>query len=98
MRDPEGWRTDGFPKFPQLFDTAFPWVPGNQRRIYCTDRNAGNPIRIEVGFGKSLIDTSLIGAERAAPLQQQDGLFKLATFAPGLFCFSRWRDFHDRYL
>src|SRR6478609_4986779 len=98
MRDTEGWRADGLPKLSQFFDAALPWVPGDQRCIYCPDRNASNPIRIEVSFGKSLIDTSLIGAERAASLQQQDGLFKLATFAPRLFRFSKWRDIHDRYL
>ena len=59
---------------------------------------ASNPIRIEVSFSKSLVDTSLIGTERAASLQQQDGLFKLARFEPKPFCFCRLRDIHDRYL
>jgi len=34
------------------------------------DRNPGDPIRMQIGFGQRLVDSRLIGAERAAALQQ----------------------------
>src|SRR5450755_3989503 len=94
MRDTQGWCADGFPELPQFFDTPLRRIAGDQCSVHGTDRNAGNPIRVEVGFRESLVDASLIGAERPSALQQQDGLFEPATFDPKLFC--RRRGIHHR--
>src|SRR5450755_2179630 len=96
MRNTQGWCADGFPELPQFFDTLLRRIAGDQCSVHGTDRNAGNPIRMEVSFGESLIDAGLIGAERPAALQQQNGLFKPATFDPRLFWFFRQRCIHDR--
>jgi hypothetical protein len=60
------------------------------------NRNAGHPIRMQVGFRDRLVDAGLIGAERAAALQQQNGLLEPRTFGAKLFCFWGWQNIHDR--
>ena len=50
--------------------------PGDDRRIDGADRDSGNPIGMQIGLGQRLINTRLIGAERAAALKQQRDLFK----------------------
>src|ERR1700681_3251694 len=87
MRDTQGWRADGFPELPQFFDTFFRRIAGDQCGVHGTDRDAGHPIRVKVGFSESLVDAGLIGAERPTALKQQNGLFKAATFDSKLCCF-----------
>ena len=43
--------------------------------IFSIFRDAGNPIRVEVGLGQCFVDARLVGAESAATLQQKrDGV------------------------
>ena len=69
---PKRGRTDGFPELAQLLDAPFRWIAGDQCRVDGPDRNTRDPVRVQVGFGQSLIDAGLIGAERSTALQQQD--------------------------
>ena len=46
-------------------------IAGNDRRIDRADRHPAHPIRLDACFVQRLIDTGLIGAERAAALQHQ---------------------------
>ncbi len=73
---PERRRGDEFPEFAQLLESRFRRVPGDERRIDRSDRDAGHPIRIEMRIGQRLVDPRLISAESAAPLQQQGDAFE----------------------
>ena len=66
-----GRRGDYFPEFAQPVDTSFRRIAGDDRGIDCADRNADDPVRMKPSLGQRLINTRLIGAERAAPLQQK---------------------------
>ena len=69
---PKRGRTDSFPELAQLLDAPFRRIAGDQCRVDGPDRNTRDPVRVQVGFGQSLIDAGLIGAERSTALQQQD--------------------------
>ena len=45
------------------------------------NRDSGGPVRMEARRGKGLVDASLIGAERAAALQQEGDAFEGRTAA-----------------
>ena len=45
------------------------------------DRDAGDPVGMQVRLGERLIDAGLVGAERAATLQQQHGLLETRVVA-----------------
>ena len=49
-------------------------VAGDQRAIDGADRGADDPIRLDAAFHERLVDAGLIGAERAAALQDQHHL------------------------
>ena len=68
---------DGLPEFAQAIDPAFRRIAGDQRRIDGADRDSGDPVRMEVRFRQRLIDAALIGAERAATLQQKCDSFEI---------------------
>jgi hypothetical protein len=57
-------------------------VPGDDRGIDAADRNAGDGIGLQSGLVQCLIDTGLIGAQRAAALQDQ-GDVVAAVRVPG---------------
>src|SRR5882757_713048 len=59
------------PEFAQLLETRFRWIAGNESRIDRADRDARDPIRIEMRLGQRLVNSRLIGAEGAAALKQQ---------------------------
>ena len=42
----------------------------------------GDPVRVQVGLGQRLVDAALVGAERAAALQEQGDAFEVGAFAP----------------
>ena len=71
IRDPKRRRADGLPEFPQSLDALVRRIAGDQGRVHGADRNAGDPIGMEVRLRQRLIDAGLIGAERASALQQQ---------------------------
>ena len=62
---------DRLPEFAQLLDPFFRRIARDQRRIDGPDRNAGNPVGMNIGFRERLINAALVGAERAAALQDQ---------------------------
>ena len=43
------------------------------REVIRADRDSGDPVGMEVGFGQAHIDAGLIGPERSTALQHQDG-------------------------
>ena len=49
-------------------------VAGDDRGIDGADRDAGDPVRLEIEVTQRLIGAGLIGAERAAALQNQHAL------------------------
>src|SRR5262245_50152015 len=49
-------RADGLPKLSQPVDTLFRWVASNQGGVDRPDRHPGDPIRMEISLGESLID------------------------------------------
>ena len=59
------------PKFPQPIDAGIRRVARDDGGIDRTDRYAGDPVRMDIGFRKRLVDASLICPERTAALQQQ---------------------------
>src|SRR5271167_5149866 len=66
------WRVaDGFPELPQFFDPLSRRVARDQGRVYGADGNARDPVGMEIGLGKRLVDSALIGAQCAAALKQQ---------------------------
>ena len=56
---------------PKLVHSLLGRIAGNQGRVDGADRNAGGPVGVKARLGKRLVDATLIGAERAAALQQQ---------------------------
>jgi hypothetical protein len=76
IRKAQRRRADGFPELPQPLDTFFRRIAGDQGRVDGADRDAGDPVRMQVRLGQGLVDAGLIRAERTAALQQQHGLFE----------------------
>src|SRR5262245_18667483 len=52
----------------------FGLVAGDQDRIDGADRGADDPVRFDLGLMQRLVDASLVGAKRAATLEDQHGL------------------------
>jgi hypothetical protein len=67
---------DRVPKLAQRINATLRRIAGDDRRIDGADRDSGNPIGMQIGLGQRLINASLIGAERAAALEQQRDLFE----------------------
>ncbi len=55
----------------QLPNTLFRRIAGDDGRVHRADRDAGDPIRMQVRLRKRLIDAGLIGAEGASALEDQ---------------------------
>jgi hypothetical protein len=68
---PRGARSHMRPKFPQPIDAGIGRVAGDDGGVDRTDRDTGNPVRMDVGFRERLVDTALICPESTAALQQQ---------------------------
>src|SRR5262245_24325140 len=60
---------DPLPKFLKLGQAVFALVAGDDGGIDRADRSADDPVRLDRGFVQRLVNTDLIGAERAAALQ-----------------------------
>jgi hypothetical protein len=84
----EGRRCDGpggheVPELAQPVDPVLGRVAGDQRGIDGADRDAGDPVRLQLGLAERGIHAGLVGTERPAALQHQ-GLAGLAhVFAAG---------------
>ena len=70
---------DGFPEFAQMLDSPLRRIAGDQGGIDGADRDAGDPVGVEVSLGQGLIDAALIGAERTAALQQEGDTFEVRS-------------------
>jgi hypothetical protein len=69
------------PKFPQPIDAGIRRVARNDRGIDRTDRYAGDPVGMDIGFRQRLVvDASLICPQRAAALQEQGDALERKTF------------------
>ena len=69
----------------QLAQPVFRRVARNNRRVDRADGNAGNPIGLDARFAHRLVNPGLIGAERAAALQnERDAIAALGAPAPRL--------------
>ncbi len=62
---------DLVPKRAQLVETSFRRVAGDQGRVDGADGNSGDPVRLQVRLGQTLIDAGLESPQRAAALQEQ---------------------------
>ena len=62
---------DQIPEGLQLAQTVLGWIAGDDRRIDRTDGDARHPVGLDPGLMHRLIDPGLIGAERAAALQDK---------------------------
>src|SRR5215217_4584904 len=68
---PSGVRRYLRPKLAKPVNAGFGRIARNNRSVDRSNRNAGNPIRMDVGFGQGLVDASLVCPQSAAALQQQ---------------------------
>jgi len=62
------------PEFLQPLDALFALIAGDDRGVDRADRDAGDPVRLEIEMTQRLVGAGLVGAERAATLQNQHGL------------------------
>src|SRR3569832_28023 len=65
---------DALPKCPQAGKTVVRLVAGDLARVYRADRGADDPIGLDAGFVKRLVDAGLIRAECASALKHQNDL------------------------
>src|SRR4029453_90923 len=69
------WRADQVPELPKLVDARGRRISSNDRSVDGTDRNARDPVRVQIRFSKGLVDAALVGAQRPAALKgQRDAL------------------------
>ena len=65
----EGRVADEFPELAQLGDACLSRIAGDDGGVDRPDRDARDPIGVEVGLGQGFVDARLVGAESAATLQ-----------------------------
>ena len=73
-RIPGHRRRHHLPEFLQALDALLALIAGDDRGVDGADRDAGDPFRLEIEVTQGLIGAGLIGAERAAALQDQHRL------------------------
>ena len=71
---------DARPEVAQLVDPLAGLAAGDQRGVDRADRGADDPVGRDAGLVQRLIDADLIGAERAAALEDEDGLAERGDF------------------
>jgi len=59
-------------EFAQPLDAHFRRVSSDDRGVHRADGDSGDPARVQLSFAQRLIDTGLVGAERAAALEDKD--------------------------
>ena len=67
------------PERPELRDPLVRRIAGDDGGVDRADRDAGDPVGIDLGLGERGVDPGLVGAERAAALQHQGDAFKGKT-------------------
>ena len=77
------------PKLAEPVNPGVRRIAGDDRGIDRSDRNAGDPVWMDVGFGQGLVDASLVGPQGAAALQQQGDAIERQTPVGGREVLSR---------
>ena len=67
------------PKLAQTVDAVIGRVARDDSTVNRSDRNAGDPVGMDIGFRQGLVDASLVCPERAAALQDQGDAFERKT-------------------
>ena len=75
--DAEIWLGHGFPECAQLLNAPFRRIAGDDGCVHGADRDAGDPIRMQVRLRQRLIDAGLICAKSASSLQDQRDALEL---------------------
>ena len=70
------------PEFLQPGQTRCGLIAGDQARVDGADRGADDPVRLDAGFVQGLVDAGLVGAERAAALEDQHDLARQWRLPP----------------
>ena len=71
---PELLERHAVPEFLQHGQTLVRRIAGDQGRVDGADRGADDPVGLDAGFVQRLVDSGLVGAERAATLEDEHDL------------------------
>ena len=90
----------GFPEIPKSFHPLFRGVTGDDGRVNGTNRDAGDPGRVNACFGHAFVDARLIGTKGAAALENEDNLLvgreldlvHVGGSSAGRLCCLSWSD------
>ena len=74
------------PKLSQTVNAVIGSVAGDDSAVDRADRNAGNPVGMNIGFRQRLVDASLICSECAAALQNQGDTLERKRRSKALNC------------
>jgi hypothetical protein len=86
------------PKLAKPVNSEFRRIARDNRSVDRSNRNTGNPIRMDVGFGQRLVDASLICPQSAAALQEQHCAIEWQTPVGGREVWSRLKVHGSRAL
>ena len=67
---------DLLPECPELLDAPLGRIAGDHRAVDRADRDASDPIRMQLGLRQRVVDAGLVGAECTTALQQQGNAFE----------------------
>ncbi len=73
-RAPQGLALHAVPELPELVEAIPGGIAGDDARVDRSDRGADDPIGLDFRLVQGLVDAALIGAERAAALQDEHDL------------------------
>jgi len=82
-RHPGRRRGDPLPECSQARNALFRRVAGDDRRVDRPDRDASDPVRVQIRLGQGLIDPALIRAQSTAALEHQREALELRAFGDG---------------
>ena len=74
QRAPEDVALHAAPEFPEPVEAMLDRIAGDDAGVDRTDRGADDPIGLDFRLVQGLIDAALIGAQRAAALQDEHNL------------------------
>jgi hypothetical protein len=77
------------PKFAKPVNTGIGGIARDNCSVNRSNRNSGNPIGMDVGFGQGLVDASLVGPQSTAALQEQRYAIERRTPVGGREVWSR---------
>ncbi len=71
---PRRFALHAIPEFAKAIEAPAGFIAGDDGGVDGADGGADHPVRFDTGFVKRLIDAALVGAERAAALEDQNHL------------------------